>query len=55
MKKGRFEGQPEPRAGVSPTNLFDMSDAILVYLAAKYVSWDDVDLSDETEQYGDRS
>lgn len=55
MRKGRFGGQPVPHVGVSRTDPFDMSDAMLVYLAAKYASWDDVDLSDETEQSGDRS
>ena len=49
MRKGRFAGQPEPRTSVSRSDLFDMSDAALVYLAAKYASWDDVDLSGETD------
>lgn len=55
MKKGRFAGQSEPRTGVSRSDLIDMSEAVLVYVAAKYASWDDVDLSDETEHYGGRS
>jgi hypothetical protein len=55
MKKGKFAGQAERRVGLSRTDLFDMSDASLVEIAAKHASWDDVDLSDDTEQYGGRS
>jgi hypothetical protein len=55
MRKGRLVNQPEPRVGVSRTDLVDMSDASLVEILAKHASWDDVDLSDDTDQCGDRS